>query len=118
MKKVLLCDDDDGIVSVMKIILETAGYEVAALNSGKAILKKVEFYKPDIVLLDVWMPGIDGKEITRILKRDEEYKDIPVILVSALNDTRKIATEVGADGFLYKPFDMGNFLTLVQKYTS
>lgn len=118
MKKVLLCDDDEGIVSVMKIMLEMAGYEVAALSSGKAILKKMAFYKPDLVLLDIWMPGIDGKEITRLLKRDKNFKDIPVIMVSALNDTRKIALEIGADGFLPKPFDMSNFLTLVQKYTS
>lgn len=117
MKKILLCDDDSGIVAVMKIMLETAGYEVATLNNGKAILKKVAFYKPDLLLLDIWMPGIDGKEIAKLLKRDENFKDIPIIVISALNDTQEIASEIGAEGFLTKPFDMNHFLALVERHT-
>lgn len=118
MRKILVCDDDEGISEVIKVILEGSGYQVNILNNGKAILKKVASFKPDMILLDIWMPGIDGREITKVLKRDPKSTHIPVVVVSALNDTKKIAKDCGADDFLPKPFDMNNLLHLVQKYTT
>lgn len=117
-RKILVCDDDEGIAEVMKVMLEGAGYTVAVVSNGKAIKKRVESYKPDLVLLDVWLPGIDGKEITKILKRDKNLSHVPVVVVSALNDTQKIAKSCGADDFLEKPFDMDTLLNLAKKYTS
>lgn len=118
MKKVLICDDDEGIIEIIKIMLEEAGYRVLTLSSGKAILKKVADYKPNLILLDIWMPGIGGEEITKILKRDKTTKSIPIIVVSALNDTQRIARDCGADDFLPKPFEMNNLLEMAQKYTA
>src|SRR5579884_1070730 len=85
-RKVLICDDDQGILEVTKIILESNGYDVDTLDNGKAIVKHVKNSKPHLILLDLWMPGIEGKEITKLLKSDQQTKQIPLIIVSAVND--------------------------------
>lgn len=117
MKKILVCDDDKGILEVLRIILENNDYEVETVSNGRGIEKKVKAYKPDLILLDIWMPGIEGKEITKLLKRDRATGNIPLVIISALNDTDKIAREVGADDFLVKPFDINVLLDKVKKYT-
>lgn len=117
-KKILVCDDDQGISEVMKVMLESDGYLVNVVNNGRAIQKKVKEYKPNLILLDIWMPGIDGKEITKLLKKDKDSLSIPIVVVSALNDTKKISQDCGADGFLSKPFEMSTLLELAKKYTS
>lgn len=114
--KVLVCDDDEGILEVIKIILESNNYEVMTISSGKGIQKKILEFKPNLIFLDLWMPGIDGKEVTKLLKSNLETKGIPLIVVSALNETEKIATQIGADGFLSKPFDIDDLLKIVKNY--
>lgn len=116
--KILVCDDDAGILEVIKIILEENNIEVLTTSTGKGIQKTIQSHKPDMVFLDIWMPGIDGKEITKILKRDPKTKNTPIILISALNDTKDISKEIGADGFLSKPFTIENLLGVVQKHLS
>ncbi len=116
MKKILVCDDDQGILEVTKVILETNGYETVTLDNGRAIQKKVKSFKPDLILLDLWMPGIEGKEITYLLKKNPETKGIPLIIVSAVSELDKIAGSTSADGFLPKPFDMNELLKLVKKH--
>lgn len=112
-KKILVCDDDQGVVEVIKIILEQEDYRVRVLTSGKAIQKRVEEDLPDVILLDIWMPGIDGKQVTKLLKKNINTKHIPIIVISALNDTEKIAKEAGADDFIAKPFQMDYLLAKV-----
>lgn len=115
-KKVLVCDDDPGILEVTKIILETSGYRVETVNTGRAIIKNVKLFRPDLILLDLWMPGIEGKEVTKLLKRDPETKVIPLIIVSAINELEKEMTDILADEFISKPFDMNELLDLVKKH--
>lgn len=114
--KILICDDDEGIVEVIQIILEENGYEVETIMNGKEIEKKVKAYQPNLIFLDIWMPGIDGKEVTRILKSDMKTKDIPIVLVSALNEVSKIREMTGADAFLPKPFDLQDLLAIVKRH--
>jgi DNA-binding response OmpR family regulator len=114
--KILVCDDDESIGEVLKIMLENDGFEVMGLQNGKGIQKKVEQFDPSLILLDIWMPGIDGKEVTKLLKGNPMTKKIPIILISALNDTKKIALECGADDFLTKPFDMQHLLSTVRSH--
>jgi CheY-like chemotaxis protein len=114
MSKILVCDDDPGVLEVIKIILEENNYEVITASNGKGIQKMIAQTKPDMLFLDIWMPGIDGKEITKLLKRDAQFKDMPIIIISALNDTKDIAQEVGADGFLSKPFTITDLLEVVE----
>lgn len=113
--KIFVCDDDAGILEVVKIILEDNNYAVVTSSTGKGIQKKIAAAKPDLLLLDLWMPGIEGKEVTKILKRDAVTKNMPIIIVSALNDTKSITREIGADGFLPKPFAIADLLAVVAK---
>ncbi|MBI3341929.1 response regulator transcription factor [Candidatus Curtissbacteria bacterium] len=104
MKKVLVCEDDSGISGVIEIILTENGYEVVIVDNGRGIEKKVLGFKPDVILLDIRMPGIGGEEIIFLLKKKEETAKIPVIVVSALDNVASKAAKMGADGFLLKPF--------------
>ena len=113
--KILVCDDDGGIQEVIKIILEENNFEVITVSTGKGIQKLIETHKPDMLFLDIWMPGMDGKEVTKILKRDPKTRDMPIVIISALNDTKDIAEKVGADAFLSKPFTITDLLEVVEK---
>lgn len=117
MKKVLICDDDEGILDVIKIILEEKGYDVFILSKSEKVYETVDTFKPDVILLDLWMPGISGETITKELKKTSKTKMIPIIIVSANKDTIKIAKELEADDFLCKPFNIDRLEEMVDKYT-
>jgi len=114
-KKVLVADDDTAILEVISLMLEDAGYEVETTVDGQAEMV-VREYLPDVILLDIWMSGQDGRKICKSLKGHKLTKHIPIIMVSANRDTEKIAKEAGADDFLAKPFEMAELLTKVAKY--
>jgi CheY-like chemotaxis protein len=115
-KKILVAEDDSGIVDVMKIVLENDGFEVITTMNGNNILKICE-QKPDLIFLDIWMSGVDGNEICKQLKANINFKDIPVIIFSANKDTKQIAADCGADGFLSKPFELSELLNLAYRHT-
>ncbi|MEO7960221.1 MAG: response regulator [Ginsengibacter sp.] len=117
MKKILVADDDAGIVDVMQIVLEDEGYKVITTMSGQNV-KELCKQKPDLIFLDIWMSGADGKEICEELKADPKTKNIPVIIFSANRDTKEIASECGAEDFILKPFEIKELLELARKYTS
>lgn len=119
MKKiVLIAEDDKAIVEVMNIILKEAGYETILLKSGEKVVETAQKRMPDLLLLDIWLSGEDGGEIAKILKAETKTKKIPIVMISANNETEQIAKNVGADGFLRKPFDIDDFLITVSKFTS
>lgn len=112
--RIFVADDDNAIVEVIAMMLEDEGYIVEATVDGKEIYEIQDDY-PDLFLLDIWMSGIDGGELCRHLKNQTQTKDIPVLLISANRDTPTIAEEVGADGFLMKPFEIDELLSAVQE---
>ena len=116
MKKILVCDDDNGILEVITIILETNNYEVKTVNTGKAIQKRIKEFQPDLIFLDIWMPGIEGREIVKLLKASKETSSIPIIIISALSEgeIKKIIEDTKADDYLSKPFDMQALLSKVE----
>jgi DNA-binding response OmpR family regulator len=118
MAKIMLCEDDEGIIDVTKIILEEAGHEVLVDPTGKNIVENVMKLMPDVILMDLWLPESHGDDVTRKLKSNEETKNIPVIILSANNQTEVIAREIGADDFICKPFDIVELEEKVKKYTS
>lgn len=118
MAKVLVADDDLGILEVMKVILEDKNHQVKLISEGFGVEGQVKEYMPDIILLDIWMSGQDGKEIAQRLKQDDQTKHIPIVMVSALNDTKQIAREAGANDYLEKPFNIEDLIAIVDKYTS
>lgn len=105
--KVLVVDDHPASRMTAVALLSVEGYEVYEAESGPVALKSVSETAPDLILLDVMMPGMDGFEVCRRLKQDEQTRLIPVIFITALNDRRSRikGIEAGGDDFLTKPFD-------------
>ncbi len=105
--KILVVDDEDRNLRLMKLLLTSFGYDVLTASNGEEALEKVHDIPPDVILLDIMMPKIDGIEVARQLKREEETKIIPIVMVTALNEVedRVKALEAGADDFLNKPVD-------------
>lgn len=115
-KKVLIADDNAAIVEALTMILEDEGYAVAS-TSGSDTVAQVIATLPNLLFLDIWMPGMNGQEICEHLKHHEQTKHIPIIILSANKDTESIARAAGADGFLAKPFEMDTVLALVAQHT-
>lgn len=105
-KKIVVCDDDTAIVEVIAIVLEEKGYTVFALTNPREVMATIEREKPDLVLLDLWMPGIGGDKLARMIRQNAETTDLPVILISANKNTPQIAEEVEATDYISKPFDI------------
>lgn len=116
-KKIMIAEDDTGILEAMQMMLEDAGYEVMTTVNGKTV-QDMNGELPDVLLLDIWMSGMDGTNICQHLKSQNRTKHIPIIMCSANKDTQKLAKKCGADDFLAKPFEMQDFLDMVKKYTS
>src|SRR5438874_1511131 len=111
MKKlILLAEDDKAIVDVVKIVLDQDGYSVVSAMTAHEVNEKLEKDLPDFILLDILLAGSDGGELAKSIKRNERTHNIPIVLISANNNTEKIAKESGVDGFLLKPFDIDDFL--------
>lgn len=117
-KKVLVVEDDKSIVEVVTIILESEGYDVHTASHKKRIDETIIAHKPDVILLDIQLFGEDGGKIAKELKSKEYAKHIPIIMMSANNDTKKIAKDCGADDFLLKPFNINDLTDLVSRHSS
>ncbi|HKA23402.1 MAG TPA: response regulator [Candidatus Eisenbacteria bacterium] len=104
--KILVVDDEIYIVHILDFSLGIEGYEVMTALDGEQALAKVAQDKPDLIVLDIMMPKLDGYETCKALKSNPETKDIPVILLSAKgrNVDQKVGFEVGADDYITKPF--------------
>lgn len=114
--KILLAEDDRAIVDVVKIILENEGYAVHTADNGNSLQKLISEHGPDIILMDIWLFGENGGEIAKQLKSKSDTKSIPLVLMSANNETEKITSAVGADDYLLKPFNIEDLLNIVRKY--
>jgi len=104
--RILVVDDEIYIVHILDFSLGMEGYEVITALDGEQALEKARAEKPDLIVLDIMMPKLDGYETCKILKAEADTKDIPVILLSAKgrNVDQKIGFEVGADDYITKPF--------------
>lgn len=115
-KKILLIDDSDFFAKYVKDILETEDYVVIHASGGEAGLKKVREEKPDLVLLDVVMPDIDGFEVCRILRESESNNLMPIIMLTSKDnqDDKLMGLELGADDYIIKPFNNRELLSRVR----
>jgi CheY-like chemotaxis protein len=115
--KVLVVDDEADIISTVKYRLEFCEFEVVTAANGKEGLEKAAIEKPDIILLDISMPIMDGHEMLARLKNSPDIKDIPVIVVSAFSDAKDIAkaAELGIADYVTKPFDFPDLMEKISK---
>lgn len=106
-KKILLVDDEKDLVETIKFRLEANDYDVIIAYDGQEALDKARKEKPDLVILDLMLPKIDGYKVCRMLKFDEKYKKIPIVLFTARaqESDQKMGKEVGADAYITKPFE-------------
>ena len=116
-KKILVVDDEPYIVELLKLRLESNGYEVLIADDGDTGLEKAETEKPDLILLDVMMPTINGVEVCRLLKENQFTKHIPVILLTVKNQQkdRVLGLSAGSDFYIAKPYDPRDLLDKVNK---
>jgi CheY-like chemotaxis protein len=115
-RKIFVADDDEDILQIVCMMLETEGYEVAISTNAKIIFDYTEQELPDVILLDIWMSGVDGREICAQLKKDPSTKDIPVLFISANSNIFDITKKCKADGFIAKPFEMEDLLEKVGEF--
>ena len=116
--RVLIVDDEPDIVESIKFNLELEGFECLVARDGEDALLKAKREKPNLILLDIMLPKINGYKIARLLKFDQSYKDIPIIMLTARTQKTDIqlGEETGADEYVTKPFDMEMLVGLAKKY--
>ncbi len=112
-KKVLVIDDDESILEAISFILEDASFTVATSLKGDETYSKIAEFSPDVIILDVLMSGIDGRTICTQLKKQDDTKQIPVIMISAHPSAKETVIQCGANAFLPKPFNTDALLSLV-----
>lgn len=117
-KTILVIDDDPDILTFLQDLLELEGYHVFATNRGEYLETIRQEDLPDLILLDVFLSGKDGRKIIKYLKAQEMTKLIPVIMFSAYPGVEAVVRATGADDFLSKPFDTDILLTKVQAFLS
>ncbi len=105
-KHILVAEDDETILELIRYNLEKSGYRVSCYASGEKVLLNAGLYKPDLVLLDILLPGIDGIQVCRHLRAEEQTRNIPIIMVTAKSEEPDVleGLEAGADDYITKPF--------------
>lgn len=114
-KRILAVDDTPDNLFLVQTLLEEDGYEVDLADSGEEALMKIETRLPDLILLDVMMPGIDGYEVVRRVRQNKRLYHIPILLITAQRESRQtddLTTE--PDGFIRKPIDLDELLEKVK----
>jgi DNA-binding response OmpR family regulator len=119
-KKILVADDEPPVVQIIRANLELDGYEVITAFDGLQALEKARAEKPDLLILDVMMPRMDGFEVLSRLKQDAETENIPILMLTALNeiDHMDYAARLGNDCYLTKPFEPMELLMIVRRLLS
>lgn len=118
MKKILIVDDEQDIVESLQFVLETTGFECHCAYNGEDGLNLARELMPDLIILDVMMPKINGFKICRLLKYDTKYKNIPILMLTARSqeEDKLIGEETGADEYITKPFEIADIVKKVESY--
>jgi CheY-like chemotaxis protein len=116
-KRILLADDEEDIKTVVTMFLQSEGYEVATAFDGLDALEKIRSEKPDLILLDIMMPVLDGYEVCKRLKADPQTANIPIVMLSAAAHTTSIsrALSAGAVDYIVKPFEPEKLVERIQQ---
>ena len=121
-KKILLVDDDADFTEAVKLLLESRSYDVTAANDGKEGLKKVQTEEPNLIILDVMMPEMDGYQVCAKLKADPKYRQIPILLLTAVGEaitttsyTKEMGMRIEADDYIPTPVEPIEIVERVEK---
>ena len=114
--RVLIVDDEPDLLSVLHFGLEVEGFDVLEASDGEQGLNMAREHTPDLIVLDLMLPRMDGYKVCRALKFDERYRRIPVFILSARSGEtdRRLALDLGADAFITKPYDMKDLVSRIR----
>ncbi len=117
-KKILLVDDEDDLVEIIRFPLELEGLDVLVSYNGEDALNQARKENPDLILLDLMLPKLDGYKVCRLLKFDDRYKHIPILMLTAKTQEKDkaLGMETGANEYITKPFEMDQLLKKVKAY--
>ena len=116
--KILVVDDEADLVETIRFSLELGGYNVLVASNGEEGLNLARQEKPDLILLDLMLPKLDGYKVCRLLKFDERYKQIPILMLTAKTQEKDkiLGKETGANEYITKPFDMDELMAKIKSY--
>lgn len=116
MKKVLIVEDEQDVIKLLKYNLEKEGFRVSYTTDGSLALAEVRRETPDLVILDLMLPGVDGLEVCRQLRRNEKYAALPILMLTARGEEadRVVGLEIGADDYVTKPFSIRELIARVR----
>ena len=114
--KILIVEDEESLLKLESILLSSKGYSVTGVMDGKAALEEIKKNRPDLVLLDVMLPEMDGFEVCRRIKEESETAGIPVVMLTAKKSNQDIerGRQVGADAYITKPFKSTRVVDVIQ----
>jgi two-component system alkaline phosphatase synthesis response regulator PhoP len=117
-KKILIVDDEVDLVETLRLPLEMEGYTVLVSSNGEDALNQARKEKPHLIILDIMLPKLDGYKVCRLLKFDERYKHIPILMLTAKTQEKDkiLGAETGADEYITKPFDIDELIEKVKSY--
>ena len=117
-KKILIVDDEVDLVETVRFPLEMEGFNVLVSYNGEDALNKARKESPDLIILDLMLPKLDGYKVCRLLKFDEKYKHIPILMLTAKTQEKDkiLGMETGADEYITKPFEMDYLMEKVKAY--
>ncbi len=117
-KKVLLAEDEKNVILGVRTCLDAVGYDVEVVEDGEEALNSVKREHPDLILLDLLMPKVDGFEVLKVLKGNEETSKIPIVVLTAKAEEtdRQRAMELGADNYMTKPFKPQELWDVIKGY--
>ena len=115
-KKILVVDDNESFLDMLVFALKTEGFKVTGVQDGLEALTQAKHIKPDLIILDLMIPHLDGHKVCRLIKRDREIQHIPVLIITSrdTDEDRTKAKEDGAEGFLAKPATVDEILTTIE----
>ena len=113
--KVLVAEDEKKILNLLQLYLEKNNYDVITAENGKEALEKIKRYSPDLLVLDIMMPAMNGHEVCKKIRKNRKYKDIPIIYLSSLTEKQSIISslEIGGDDYMTKPFDPNELIARI-----
>jgi CheY-like chemotaxis protein len=117
-RRVLVVDDEEGFRDGVADLLEMEGYAVSVARNAVEAIRLLPDFKPEVILLDLRMPFLDGESFLRGLRGLPASRDVPVVLISAKEELASIATQYGAAGYLSKPFEAPQLLSMIERLLS